>query len=258
MDQLARRDRDAEGRDVAQRAIFVAGTCVVRTVLDARVMQRRLLAAGVSLSIAGILLACAAPRLPAPTYVGQPTSALQEAAYPPPPGRVEYIPNLPQEGAVWIDGEWTWQGRRWAWKQGRWVMPPSGARFSPWTSTRDKTGLFYVAEGKWRDAQGRELPDPKPVALGRTRGGPVTDPEGDTVQPTPNVAPGTASGSGKTNAHAGDGGPETPTGATPTGTEPKIGPDATAPPPGGVEAVDGGLLDAGSDAAATSPRMVPK
>ncbi len=233
---------------------------MVRGVLDARVMQRRLLAAGVSLSIAGILLSCAAPRLPAPTYVGQPTSALQEAAYPPPPARVEHIPDLPKEkeGAVWIDGEWTWQGRRWAWKQGRWVMPPSGGRFSPWTSTRDKTGLYYVAEGKWRDAQGRELPDPTPVALGHTRSGPVTDPEGDTVQPTPNVAPDTASGSGKTNADAGDGRPETPTGATPTGTESKSGPNANAAPPGGVEAVDGGLLDAGSDAAATSPRMVPK
>jgi len=259
MDQLTRRDRDADRRDVAQCARFVVKALVVWTVLDARTMQRRMLAAGVSLSIAGILLACGAPRLPAPTYVGQPTSALQEAAYPPPPARVEFIPDLPKDkpGAVWIDGEWTWQGRRWAWKQGRWVVPPSSGRFSPWTSTRDKTGLFYVAEGKWRDAQGHELPDPTPVALGRTRGGPVTDPEGDTVQPTPNVAPGTASGSGKTDADAGDGRPETPTGATPTGTEPKTGHDAT-PPPGGVEAVDGGLVDAGSDSSATSPRMVPK
>ena len=240
------------------RAFFVLERRVVRTVLYARTMQRRTLAAGLSLSIAGVSLACGEPRLPAPTYVGQPTSALQEAAYPPPPARVEYIPDLPKEGAVWIDGEWTRQGRRWAWKQGRWVLPPSGGRFSPWAATRDKTGLFYVAEGKWRDAQGRDLPDPTPIALGHTRGGPVTDVEGDTVQPTPNVAPGGASGSGKINANAGDGGPETPTGATPTGAEPQTGPNAPPPPRGGVEAVDGGLIDAGTDAATTSPRMVPK
>lgn len=223
--------------------------------LDARTMRRGVLAGGVSLTIAGLLLACGAPRLPAPSYAGQPTDALQEAAYPPPPARAEYIPNEPKPGAVWLDGEWTWQGRRWAWKQGRWVMPPSGGRYSPWTSTRDKAGTFYVAEGKWRDAQGRELPDPKPLAIAHTRGGPVTDPEGDAVQPTPNVAPGTESGSAKANADAGNAGPETPTGATPTGTEPKSGP---TPAPGGVEASDGGLVDAGSDSATVSPRMVPQ
>ena len=154
-----------------------------------------------------------------------------------------------ESDAVWIDGEWTWQGRRWAWKRGRWLVPPPNARYSPWTSTRDKSGLFYVAEGKWRDAQGRELPDPTPIAVGRTRGGPVTDPEGETVPATPNVAPGTPSRSSNTNDDAGAVSPETPTGATPTGTEPKSGP-AT-----GVEASDGGLVDAGAD---SSPRMVPQ
>jgi hypothetical protein len=224
--------------------------------LDPRTMctiRRATLAGGLSLSLAAALLACGAPRLPAPAYVGHPTEALQEAPYPPPPARVEYIPNEPAGGAVWIDGEWTWQGRRYAWKQGRWVNPPTSARFAIWTSTRDPSGLLYLAEGKWRDAQGRELPDPQPLALGRTRGGPVTDPEGTPVQPTQNVAPGTEPGSAKTSADAGDAGPETPTGATPTGTEPKSG---STPTPAGVEASDGGLVEAGSDASA--PRMVPK
>jgi hypothetical protein len=191
-----------------------------------RTMRRATLGGGVSLSIAGVLLACGAPRLPAPAFVGHPTEALQEAPYPPPPARVEYVPKEPPGGAVWTDGEWTWQGRRYAWKQGRWVKPPTSGRFAPWTSTRDPSGLFYVAEGKWRDAQGRELPDPPPLAIGRTRGGPVTDPEGTPVQPTPNVAPGTESGSARTNADAGDAdaGPETPSGATPTGTEPRTAP----------------------------------
>jgi hypothetical protein len=206
-----------------------------------------------ALATAGVMLACGAPRLPAPTYVGQPTEALIEAAYPPPPARVEQIPDAPKSDAVWIDGEWTWQGRRWAWKQGRWLVPPSNARYSPWTSTRDRSGLFYVAEGRWRDAQGHELPDPPPLAVARTRGGPVTNFEGDTLPTTPNVAPGTPSASAS-DADAGEGPPETPTGATPTGTERKSGPEPGA---GGAFASDGGLVDAGSDSSASSPRMVP-
>lgn len=129
-------------------------------------------------------------------------------------------------------------------------MPPANGRYSPWTSTRDKAGVFYVAEGKWRDRQGHELPDPKPLAVGKTRGGPVTGPDGDPIAATPNVTPGTPSGSAKVNADAGEGSPETPTGATPTGTEPRHGPPTT-----GVEASDGGLVDAGSD---SSPRMGPQ
>lgn len=224
---------------------------VVRTVLDARTMHRLGLGVGASLAIAGAVLACGAPRLPAPTYVGHPTEALLQAKYPPPPARVELVPDAPKPEAVWVDGEWTWQGQRWAWKQGRWLVPPANARYSPWTSTRDKSGLFYVAEGKWRDAKGHELPDPAALAIGKTRGGPVTDPEGDPVAATPNVAPGTPSGSSRANADAGQGPPETPTGATPTGTEPSHGPPTNT----GPEASDGGLVDAGTD---SSPRMVPK
>lgn len=181
------------------------------------------------------VVACGAARLPAPPYVGQPTDALQEVEYPPPPARVEYVPGAPNETTVWIDGEWTWQGRRWAWKPGRWVTPPANAAFSPWTSTRDRTGTYYVAEGKWRDRQGKELPDPLPLAVGRTRGGPVTNPEGEEVPSAPNVRSHTPPGK---PGREGDGGhPETPSGATPTGTEPKSEPPADAGP----------TLDAGPD-----------
>ena len=258
MTQLAMDLPKTRAAGAPKRVLFAARRAVVRSVLDARTMRGRMLGCGAALSIAGMLLACAAPRLPAPTYVGQPTEALQQAAYPPPPARVEFIPDPPaQSGAVWIDGEWTWQGRRWAWRRGRWLVPPAGARYSPWTATRDKSGLFYIAEGKWRDAQGRELPDPTPLAIGHTRSGPVTDPEGDTLGATPNVAPGTPSGSSRVSADAGAGGPETPTGATPTGTEPKSGPEGR-PVSGGAEASDGGLGDAGSDSPSSSPRMVPQ
>ena len=51
-------------------------------------------------------------------------------------------------------------------------MPPANATYSPWTSNRDGAGNLYVAEGKWRDAQLRELPDPAPLAVSRTREAP--------------------------------------------------------------------------------------
>lgn len=209
-------------------------------------MRRLWIGLGLSVSFAGALLACGAARLPAPSYVGHSTEALQAVDYPPPPARVEYVPAAPKDGAVWIDGEWTWQGQRWAWKRGRWVVPPANAAYSPWTSARDTVGTLYVAEGKWRDKELRELPDPPPLAVGRTLGGAVTSPRGETMTSTPNVPvtgrPG--AGRGKT---ADDGGcPETPSGATPTGTETK--PPAqildAGEPPSDAGLVDVELFDA--------------
>jgi hypothetical protein len=67
------------------------------------------------------------------------------------------------------------------------VIPPANAAYSPWTSNRDGAGNLYVAEGKWRDKELRELPDPPPLAVGRTRGGAVTNAEGETVAASRNV-----------------------------------------------------------------------
>jgi hypothetical protein len=139
--------------------------------------------------IAGALAACGSARLRAPPYVRQPTEALQEAAYPPPPARVEFVPEEPSRGAVWIDGEWTWQGQRWAWKAGRWVAPPPDAAYSPSTTVRDSLGNLLVAEGKWRDKAGHDVPDPKPLAMAKVHGGTVITPEGDEVPQTATIHP---------------------------------------------------------------------
>ena len=215
-------------------------------------MRRLGLTLALGVTIASAVLACGASRLPAPPYVGHPTEALQQVAFPPPPARVEYVPPAPKSDAAWIDGEWTWQGARWAWKRGRWVVPPASAAYSPWTSNRDRTGVFYVAEGRWRDKQLRELPDPVPLTVGRAGGGPVTNPEGEEVPASPNVpvdAP-PSSGRGK----AGDGrGPETPSGATITGTERK----ATPVIPDGGGPSDAGLVDVGLDDAMRMPDALP-
>ena len=193
--------------------------------------------------VTGVLAACGSSRLPKPTYVQQPTEALQQADYPPPPGRSEVVPAAPGGDAVWIDGEWVWQGGRYAWKTGRWVTPPPNASFSPWTSVRGQMGTFYIAEGKWRDAKGVELPDPPALSAAKVRAGSVVNSEGEEVERTPNLRPDTAESLARKGRreHKDGGPPETPSGATPTGTEPKSGASVDA---GVGTPVDAGAPDA--------------
>ena len=215
-------------------------------------MRRLGLALTLGVTTAGAMLACGASRLPAPPYVAQPTEALQEVAFPPPPARVEYVPAAPKTDAVWIDGEWTWQGVHWAWKRGRWVVPPANASYAPWTSNRDRSGNLYVAEGRWRDKQLREVPDPVVLAVGRTRGGAVTNAEGEGVPETPNAPENAPPAAGRGKA-ADERGPETPSGATITGTERKAAPII---PDGGMPS-DAGLVDVGLDDAMRAPDAEP-
>lgn len=116
-----------------------------------------------------------------PHYTRQPTSALVEVPYPPPPARVEQIPQQPNDAAVWIDGEWVWQTRRWAWRKGRWVVPPAGASFAPWTTVRDATGTLYVATGMWRNANGEDVAEPPAISPSKPQGMAVVTNEGDQV-----------------------------------------------------------------------------
>lgn len=218
---------------------------VVRRVLLPRAMHRIGWVIGSSFAIAGAVFACGSARMPAPSYVQHPSSALLPAQYPPPPARVEFVPEEPKaSGAVWIDGEWTWQGRRWAWKQGRWVVPPANASYAPWTMTRDALGNVYVAEGRWRGAKGEELDDPKPLALGQRSAGTVVDPEGEEVPAGPNVPGQTPAKKPNQPSGTEQGPPETPSHATPTGTQEE-----------GPSAADGGTPEAGFKDVAVSDAL---
>lgn len=162
---------------------------LVRDVLtrDSLLMNRFRCLAFASLTFAvSVVMACGGGRLPAPTYEGQPTSALIQVPYPPPPARTEMIPKAPDGTSVWLDGEWIWSARRWAWKKGRWVVPPANASFSPWTMTRDRTGVIWAASGVWRDDKGNEVDD-SVTAAGKSSVTTVVDPEGDAVPRGPDV-----------------------------------------------------------------------
>lgn len=191
-------------------------------------MHRMALTIGTCSAIAAAVFACGSARMTAPGYVQQPTTALLPAGYPPPPARVEFVPEEPKTaGAVWIDGEWTWQGRRWSWKQGRWVVPPANASYAPWTMTRDALGNVFVAEGRWRGPKGEELEDPKPLAMGRRSAGSVVDPEGEEVKTGPNIPGQTPPKKPTVPGETEEGPPETPSHATPTGTKEEL--DASPP-----------------------------
>lgn len=126
---------------------------------------------------------CGVTTLPSPPFAPHPTSALAEVPFPPPPARVEKVPPSPSARAAWIDGEWTFRGRKWMWIRGRWVEPPVGARYSPWAIVRDKEGTLWEARGTWRDAHGEEIDPPKPLAVADVSEGAVIDALGDAITP---------------------------------------------------------------------------
>lgn len=140
---------------------------------------RSVVAVGGAVAIVSIVFACGRRRLPSPVYVQHASSALAAVPFPPPAARAEFVPAKPDvEGVVWVDGEWLWQGRGWVWRSGRWVLPPPGARFAPWTSTRDPRGTFYVASSVWIGPRGEPIPDPRPLAVASLRLGGDLGPDG--------------------------------------------------------------------------------
>jgi hypothetical protein len=117
----------------------------------------------------GLALACSSS-LPTPETKAHPSQATKfvDVPYPPPAAHVEIVPPKPREGAVWVDGEWTWQGRQWAWELGGWVMPPPNAYFSPWIVFRQKDGKLVFAPGSWHREDGQPLPKPVPLVPAQT------------------------------------------------------------------------------------------
>ncbi len=82
-------------------------------------------------------------------HAGDPPVIVPE---PPPPPRIEVVPTAPEgmRDAVWISGQWAWEGRRWAWREGRWETQEKGATYAP-------PRIVYLADrqigwfaGKWR------------------------------------------------------------------------------------------------------------
>jgi hypothetical protein len=83
-----------------------------------------------------------------------------DVPYPPPAAHVEAVPSKPSKTALWVDGQWSWDGERWAWSPGGWVEPPPDARLARWQLRLQPDGQLKFAAASWRDASGRELRPP--------------------------------------------------------------------------------------------------
>jgi hypothetical protein len=142
-----------------------------------------------TLGAAALVVAACSSELPRPPYVAHSSAALEPVPFPPPPARVEFVPEEPVDGAVWVDGQWQWLGRDWAWVYGSWVIPPKGARYSPWGSIRDREGKLYYAPGTWRSPDGRPIERVRVVASGRASEEDVIEDTGILEDTGPNIEP---------------------------------------------------------------------
>jgi hypothetical protein len=114
-----------------------------------------------------------------PPYTYHASSELVEIPYSPPPARVEVIPHVSSKHAVWIDGEWSYEGTRWRWQRGHYVVPEPGARYAPWQVVRGSDGSLYFCKGIWRDQAGHYLSAPRSVLEGQPGRVPVIDLDGE-------------------------------------------------------------------------------
>jgi hypothetical protein len=128
-------------------------------------MARWFCLASLALGFAAVI-ACSSS-LPAPEMRAHPLATTQfiEVPFPPPAAHPEIVPPKPREGAVWVDGEWTWRGKAWTWESGAWVMAPARAFYSPWVILRVSNGSIRFAPGAWHKEDGQLLPKPTPLAL---------------------------------------------------------------------------------------------
>lgn len=95
-----------------------------------------------------------------PPKGSQPVEAFTEVPFPPPPGRVEYVPEKPRSTATWIDGQYRWQAGRWQWEHGGWYDVPPGVGYATWETRRRTDGRLLYAPGTWRAKNGKDAPEP--------------------------------------------------------------------------------------------------
>jgi hypothetical protein len=68
----------------------------------------------------------------------------------PPPPQAEEIPPPPYEGAVWIDGYWSWTGTTYVWVPGRYESPPQvGLYWYPGGWVLHPGGGYVFVAGRW-------------------------------------------------------------------------------------------------------------
>src|SRR5688500_4102678 len=72
----------------------------------------------------------------------------------PPAPRVSVRPAAPYSGAIWVAGNWQWNGGQWVWTEGYWEQPRVGYVYVQPRWARQGRGWVYVGGG-WRSGGGR-------------------------------------------------------------------------------------------------------
>lgn len=106
-------------------------------------------------TLAAALPACST--LPRPSTGPTPRETGVEVPFPPPPARVEFVPDPKSDAEVWVDGQWDWDGDGWKWLAGSWMVPPEGAYFTRWSTYRRSDGRLFFVRAAWRDRNGKPL-----------------------------------------------------------------------------------------------------
>ncbi|HHH28016.1 MAG TPA: hypothetical protein ENK57_06690 [Polyangiaceae bacterium] len=103
-----------------------------------------------ALCLATLVVGCA-PRTPTPPIAPHEGDAPVPVPYPPPSPRAQEIGRRPSETAVWVDGQWRWDGGGYAWLSGAWVEPRPGWAYAPPEVVRLRNGELLYYEGRWKE-----------------------------------------------------------------------------------------------------------
>jgi hypothetical protein len=91
------------------------------------------------------------------TTAPAPQGVVVYQAPPAPRATVSVRPAAPWAGAVWVQGNWQWNGAQYVWVQGRWLQPRAGAVYVQPRWQRRGRGYVYV-QGSWRgNGRGRTV-----------------------------------------------------------------------------------------------------
>ncbi len=103
-----------------------------------------------ALVIASSFAGACAPAVPTPPAGPHIGDEAVVVPYPPPAALPEVIPrNELGSSAVWIDGEWLWDGSTWTWKVGRWEAGRRGMYFAVPQGVRQSDGRLLWYKGAW-------------------------------------------------------------------------------------------------------------
>lgn len=143
------------------------------------------MARSLTILAATLSLTACAPQTPGPPVAPHTGEPPVPVPYPPPTPRVQEIGQRPSETAVYVDGQWRWDGGGYAWLNGAWVEPRPGWAYAPPTLVRLRNGELLYYEGKWRqqsspdDPPDSAPPDDDPPSSAPPGGAPPPgDPEG--------------------------------------------------------------------------------